>query len=58
MSQKKYSIDHILKAYETGLEEGWQATGEGHNAEYVSGHGTHDGKISFRKANPDHQDAY
>lgn len=41
-------------AWGEGAEFAWQKTGDGHNGEYVSGHGTHDGEVSFADANGDH----
>lgn len=37
-------------AWDEGAEAAWQATGEGLNGEYLIGHGTHDGAVTFRAA--------
>ena len=37
-------------AWDEGAEAAWWATGEGFNGEYVSGHDTHDGAVSFQEA--------
>lgn len=50
--------DDLARAWAEGAEAGWQASGEGHNGEYVHGVGTHDGRTSFAEANPNAVNPY
>lgn len=45
--------DKMAEAWAEGAETAWQLTGEGNNAEYLYGHGTHNGEVTFEKAFPD-----
>lgn len=49
------TVKKLLKgAWDEGAECAWQKTGDGHNGEYVDGHGTHDGTVTFTEANGNH----
>ena len=52
-------LDRIrATAWDEGAEHAWQQTGEGYNGEYLGGHGTHDGAVSFREARDSDENPY